>query len=451
MVSVYSVWPYFACMAVLLLFVSSPLFRWADIPPNEVANRVSTLDGLRGFLALAVFFHHGAVYDLYLRTGSWDLGFSLFFSMLGEGGVAVFFMITGYLFWGKMLKECGRPRWLALYLGRFFRIAPLYVLAIACMLLLIAFRTHFTLAVPPIDLAVQIGRWLLLGVGGYVDVNGFPDSWTILFGVTWTLKYEWLFYGSLIVAGQAARGRALGRAFPIVGLAVCLILLALTPVEQAGSIWRLSNLSVFLVGSSTASLLHMNRHPRLGNAASSAIVLLLLGVAFCFYGDLHKAVPIILFGAAFFLIASGADIFGLLVSRPAKRLGDVSYGIYLLQGPVLTLLLSPPWIRRVTLNSPEAHWLILLLSAGLLAALATVTHALVERPGINLGRRVVTLLGASPQRPRAFEITPSFWPLASMLRRPAGLSDRSGRRLTRIPASPRARHADSEAPAGGGG
>ena len=45
---------------------------------------------------------------------------------------------------------------------------------------------------------------------------------------------------------------------------------------------------------------------------------------------------------SFLLIVSGATVFGLLLTRPARRLGDISYGIYLLQGPVLLLAFSFP-------------------------------------------------------------------------------------------------------------
>ena len=126
-VSTYSIWPYFACTAFLLIICGSPLFKAADVPPNPGRARISTLDGLRGFLALGVFFHHAAIYHEYLLDQQWRLPPSRFYSLLGQVGVAMFFMITGYLFWSRVVTERGRLDWLQLYIGRVFRIGPLYL------------------------------------------------------------------------------------------------------------------------------------------------------------------------------------------------------------------------------------------------------------------------------------------------------------------------------------
>ena len=66
MTGYYSIVWYFAGMTVILAVAASPLLRLAGSPPSAAAARASCIDGLRGFLALAVFFHHGAVYHLSL-------------------------------------------------------------------------------------------------------------------------------------------------------------------------------------------------------------------------------------------------------------------------------------------------------------------------------------------------------------------------------------------------
>jgi peptidoglycan/LPS O-acetylase OafA/YrhL len=57
----------------------------------------------------------------------------------------------------------------------------------------------------------------------------------------------------------------------------------------------------------------------------------LLLAVLCLFPSAYTAAPIILLGGAFFLIANGASLFGLLNTKPAVRLGNVSYGLYLLQ------------------------------------------------------------------------------------------------------------------------
>ena len=54
-------------------------------------SRVETLDGLRGFLALAVFFHHGALYHTFIQDGLWRPPPDRFYALLGPFGVALFF------------------------------------------------------------------------------------------------------------------------------------------------------------------------------------------------------------------------------------------------------------------------------------------------------------------------------------------------------------------------
>jgi hypothetical protein len=80
----YSVWPSFVCLAVLLALVATPLFAAAETPPSPRPNRLTTLDGLRGFPALAAVFHHIAVYHDYLLNGQWHLPPSRFYSLLGR-------------------------------------------------------------------------------------------------------------------------------------------------------------------------------------------------------------------------------------------------------------------------------------------------------------------------------------------------------------------------------
>jgi peptidoglycan/LPS O-acetylase OafA/YrhL len=141
----YAVWPYVIITIFLVFITSTPLLRSADLPPTIVPARVQTIDGLRGFLALGVFFHHAAIYHQYLLTGDWALPPSRFYANLGQGGVSVFFMITGYLFWTQVLKAKGRLNLLKLYIGRTFRIVPLYLLLAFFVLLSVGFITGWHL------------------------------------------------------------------------------------------------------------------------------------------------------------------------------------------------------------------------------------------------------------------------------------------------------------------
>ena len=80
-------------------------------------------------------------------------------------------------------------------------------------------------------------------------------------------------------------------------------------------------------------------------------------------------------------------MFGLLTTRAARRMGDVSYPLYMLHGLVLSTLavIVPP------LPAP-VFWLVLAFAAIVAVALATAAHTLVERPGVECGQRIIKAL-----------------------------------------------------------
>jgi peptidoglycan/LPS O-acetylase OafA/YrhL len=236
----------------------------------------------------------------------------------------------------------------------------------------------------------HVAEWLAGGliVGG--AVNGLAGASLISAGVTWTLSYEWLFYGSLLGTSFFARNPVLGSSLPVAGTAAMALLL-LFHADQPTACALL-----FFVGMTTASAKRAGigaslKAPQwaISGMAIGCIALVLFG-----FDGVYHAVPILILGLAFGLIVAGATAFGILVSRPAKRLGDISYGIYLLQGPTLFLIFALPLARSLATESVLGHWLIVMLAAGILVIFATVTHGLVERPGVKAGQLVWTRISS---------------------------------------------------------
>jgi peptidoglycan/LPS O-acetylase OafA/YrhL len=87
----------------------------------------------------------------------------------------------------------------------------------------------------------------------------------------------------------------------------------------------------------------------------------------------------------------GCDLFGLLLTMPARRLGNASYGIYLLQGLVLAWMFAIAPVRAFALASAVQYWVVIFACALLLVLGASVAHHFIEQPGIRLGRRVTML------------------------------------------------------------
>ncbi len=387
----YAIWPCFAIVAAILCLVATPLFRAADSIPGGNRDRLVSLDGLRGFLALGVVFHHVAIYHRFLLDGVWTLPPSGFYTMTGQTGVSLFFMITGFLFWSRMIAKGGMPHWRRFFIGRLFRIGPLYLVAASVLMLTVLVRNGWTVQVPPGQFATELARLAALGALPQISFDGDPVATLILAGVTWSLEFEWAFYVFLLPAAVFARHAAthLPLALGLAGIGLMRLSIPGAPF----SLWAIAA-ALFGAGMTSASLAAHGSRAVLSDWQRSWIVLALLA-GLTSFDTAFAVLPVLLTACVFHLLAGGCTLFGLLRSRPARRLGDISYGIYLLQGPVL--LAGYGTLHRFALGGPAGHWIVAFGAVVSLVTIATATHVAVEQPGIRLGRR---LMPGSP-RPAA--------------------------------------------------
>jgi peptidoglycan/LPS O-acetylase OafA/YrhL len=394
-------WTYVALVAIAIGLTCLPAFRFVDAAPTARA-RFLALDGLRGFAALSVFAFHVVVTHGYIATGAWEPPTSPFYALLGPVSVSLFFMITGFLFWTKLLSAAGGGSWRTLYVGRLFRIAPMYLFAVLVMLVIVLAKTEFVLREPLGDVVGAAAQWLALGIVNLQpDVNGYPAT-HVLAGVTWTISYEWAFYASLLATVVVARSRA---HLPLVAAALVLCLAGKSLLDSS----VLGFAALFLSGMTVASLLHAKKTLALSNRLGSALALACLLLIFVpsplnaersGYGTFAT----LLLAGFFHCVCSGATLFGLLTARAAQRLGSISYSVYLLQGIVLTLVFAVPPLREFAMRAPANYWLVGLLGACLLIAMAGVTFVCVEQPCIAFGKRLARrspVPGAVRPAPRA--------------------------------------------------
>ena len=167
--------------------------------------RFGAIDGLRGYLALAVFVHHFIITWYWQNSGAWVNPPEAYFYNFGEVGVMLFFMITGFLFISKIVADKGNTDWYQLYKSRIFRIYPLYLFSLLIITIIIFIETDFQMQVEWTALTKQYVKWF---VYHGTMINDHTQSQLINAGVDWTLKYEWLFYLSLpLIALVVAKSR----------------------------------------------------------------------------------------------------------------------------------------------------------------------------------------------------------------------------------------------------
>ncbi len=355
------------------------------------AGRYASIDGLRGYLAFFVFLHHSSVWYFYLQTGNWERpGFGLY-DYFGMGSIKIFFMVTGFLFFSKILdSKTNGVDWLRLYVSRFLRIAPLYLVAVTAVFFIVAFMTWGTLNQSVGSLSIAILKWLSLGVFEAPSLNGVPAG-MIVARVLWTLRYEWFFYMLLpfiaIMAGVKSVGKYL--LVPLLGI-----------VYFYASDLLAAILIPFLTGIVAAILARKPIVQRVARSQiSSLVIILVLVIAVLRYPDPMGAAPSLLLSIAFVLISAGNMLYGTFSSNLSRLLGEISFSIYLLHGIFLyvmfTLLIVPSGAK---LLSPVQYCLVIAGMTPVLILTCYVTYTRIERPGVMLTARCTNYLRTKLQK-----------------------------------------------------
>jgi len=112
----------------------------------------------------------------------------------------------------------------------------------------------------------------------------------------------------------------------------------------------------------------------------------------CFSDNVNFA-RLMIFTTAFTLIACGANLFGILTTRAARALSTISYGVYLLHGitlyVVITYLIPQEYRSNVTI---QHYWIFIFLLTPVLIGLASLSWHFVEFPAINSASKLAHLI-----------------------------------------------------------
>ena len=365
-------------IALLLAHVLAD--RGVALPVDH--GRYESLDGLRGFAALFVFIHHAAIWYYYATTHVWTVPPSNLYTQYGEGAVTMFFLLTSFLFWTKLAKTDTPVSWVQFYSSRICRIAPLYfvsMLLLAAVALWVSHGAAFWTRGTG-DALLRIAAFT---PGGVPNLFGVHDTFVINAGVTWTLPYEWWFYLALpVLLSMVIRG---DQHYGILLTALLLLVLARdAPLS-------VHMLGIFAFGILTSVLLSSGAATPIQKALSgwlgSVLIVMSSAVIVLRYGSAYAFGPLALYFLIFLIIAAGNTLFGLLTSTAARKLGQVSYSVYLLQGFVLYGAFT--WLLghgTPAIQSPLAHWLLAYACVSVLVLISVVSYLIIEKPMIARAR-----------------------------------------------------------------
>lgn len=374
--------PYFI-LSVLLLLLANVLVRYSPFHRAQISDaqtRYLALDGLRGFLALGVFFHHAVIFYFFYATGKWQVPPSTFYTLLGQIAVSLFFMITGFLFWSKAITGKGKVSLSRLFISRVRRLVPMYVVSVLIVFVVAYIASGFIFKSTSLKLATTMIRWMMFGFMGFPNVNEVGNSW-IINSVYWTLKYELLFYLTLPFIAWAYRDTA----FSVLILFVIALLF-----KFSLNIVLLS----FVFGAVTAWLLDKNIQwlSRWAQSPLAALaVAIILVLIFWHMNTAYTLLASVMLFVLFFIVAAGNSLFGLLTSKPARLLGAMSYSIYLLHSPILFLLLY--WVNlsiSVSRLSALNYWALMSMAGIVLVLIAALSFRWVEYPFMTQRRIAVS-------------------------------------------------------------
>jgi peptidoglycan/LPS O-acetylase OafA/YrhL len=381
--------PLIAPAAYLLAIVTSalllrvvPKISWHLQHSGE--SRYASIDGLRGYLAFGVFVHHAIITWIFLRTGVINFPPSNFYSQLGQGSVALFFMITGFLFWSRLLLQGREHDWLAFAISRLFRLYPLYLPLMALVFISVFHLQNWELKESGWRLFGQIMAWLTFD---RPDVNQYHQTGMLISNVTWTLAYEVFFYLALPLAAMVFiyRGSWLQVALCLIGI------YALYQFVGWEHSLKKHFLASFLGGIGAA---YWVRRPQLvawgQTPLAGVIALVALAIAFTAFNRAFGLMPLLLLSLFFVIVASGNTLFGALKPRSIRWLGEISYSTYLLHGFVLWVLVQRlPLVLHLDSRDPWIYLPLMAACTCLLIIISSLTFLYIEKPGMTAGKRVL--------------------------------------------------------------
>jgi peptidoglycan/LPS O-acetylase OafA/YrhL len=356
-------------------------------------DRVPELDGLRGVAILMVLVWHYFVCLVRPDPGTFlaHLKRALHFCW---SGVDLFFVLSGFLIMGILIDNRESPHYFKVfYIRRMCRIFPLYF-AVVFSFVLVGMtsighsRSFESLFSGPVPLwsYLTFTQNIVMGMKG-----GYGAEWL---SVTWSLAIEEQFYLFLPFMVYSVTRKRL--------VIVLLTVLLTAPLLRAASQglyafinlpWRADSL---LTGAFLALLVRSNEFMRLARDNRGAVralfmvmlagilVMMYRGPAFGVFNHLWLAG---VYAVSILLVLLKEDqwLSRVARTRSLRRLGVISYGVYMLHVPVSGLLYG-----LVRQSVPALHgWTdgtVTLLAILVTLSLANLSYCFMEKPVLDFGR-----------------------------------------------------------------
>jgi peptidoglycan/LPS O-acetylase OafA/YrhL len=363
-------------------------------PTSSSLPHYAFLDALRGIAATGVVLVHSA-----LAAGASTLSAKKLTTVAwsGQRGVQLFYVVSAFTIFlsldSRSPNETSPTR--NFFIRRFFRIAPLYYLAILLNLSMQHFTAFRNDRGPETTLDLILAATFTHGLSPTAIMHGAIAGWSI--GV------ECIFYlfAPFVFARVTDFRRALilvlcaGAFFPMSSFILCRFFHS---EDWLAYLWFLSpgiEMPVFCFGIMAYFVWKARGTIQIGHHKNASLLLLAVA-AEMFASSLPDSNATLLWSSLAFvplLLALSLHPWSAIVNRVTVGLGKVSYSIYLLHFIPLCFFSKALLTKAPHLAGTAAGILVLFLAAMVATyLLAALSYRLIERPGIRLGKALILSL-----------------------------------------------------------
>jgi len=376
-----------------------------DPGDSRLAGHVPVLDGVRGIAILGVIVFHAAVFEAHNRV---ELALAMA-AALGWAGVDLFFVLSGFLITGILLKaRDGANYYRSFYIRRGLRIFPLYFCY--CAVLFLVLPTIFGWRSPESAKLVAAAPWYLTYTLNVRMALFGPRAAVYSTLFLWSLAVEEQFYllwPSIVRRMRLAHLSRLCLVIAVVALALRIWMVrsghvlasyVLLPsrmdglalgawlaiqVVRPGMLDRLARAARLVLPACAIGLLLVIRSS--GQAGWEMPLMSTVGLSLTALGSTAFIVLAVAGGGARQKLLSRA-----VSSAPLRFFGRYAYGLYVLADAGTRVVKASGLLKlvpKMALGSP-LPWVVWNLSLILSAttALALISWTLIERPALSLKR-----------------------------------------------------------------
>lgn len=362
------------------------------------ANRLSNIDLLRGTAILLVIICHVSQ----SQVGLPYMARSIF--NFGQIGVQLFFFLSAYTLCLSMEKRVEKRKLLNFYIRRFFRIAPLYYLGIIVY--------YCVSNIPVLNISVVVTNnkcYTLLNVlSNLTFVHGAIQAYNNcpLVPGGWTISDEMLFYLIFpllfIFFKKNGNKRWFSFLIPILGLFFSCVFFAVIRLIDKNAVNNyffyydiINQLPVFLLGISYFNL-SKRTFKRFSPTSSIIFFFLFFIIAFSLSLKLKNDFSTAIFfsGISFMFLTNFASKLKMRF-RVLEKIGRLSFSIYIFHF-LFAFPLTIYFVKVVGKNFNSYISLFFSVSITLICSfvIAFFSEKLIEKPGINIGKRIIRYISS---------------------------------------------------------